>query len=221
MDSVLGANSSPFTADRVLFLRNPSISLWRFEVVYSLPTQRSSSALNFVVNQPPSNGSCSISACNGTTLTLFSVSCPSWFDVDGIRHYSLFIHSNDSSSGRSMIAFSPMPDFDVYLPSSSDLRLLIVIRDWRDCSTEWTNLSSLFVEVESNAFDDLLLQSSNGFPPSNPFVQALMTFNTNRVGQVLSSLFEQLNRIDQNNLQKAVVGLSPTSVVVFSFDTSL
>jgi hypothetical protein len=207
-------NSSHFTVDQQLFLSNPSIDLWRFEVVYSFPSTKSSSALNFVINQPPSNGSCSIQPENGTTLTLFTVSCPDWFDQDGIKDYSLLIWSNDSSR-RSTIGFSSVSEFDVYLPTSDNLRLMILIRDRRDYLTEWTNLSRVIVQVETNAFDDLL-QSPNGLSASNPFLQVLSSPNQNRVGQVLSSLSQQINRADQDNLQTAVS--SSYSLVIFFFD---
>ena len=209
-----GLNSNHFTADQQLFLSNPAIDLWRFEVVYSFPTATSSSALNFVINRPPSNGSCSISPSNGTTLTLFSVSCPSWFDEDGIKDYSLLVPSNDSSSRGSMITFSPVSEFEVYLPTNDDLRLIILIRDQRDCLTEWTNLSRLIVKVETNAFDDLLQSSSKGFSPSNPFIQLLSIPNQNRIGQILSSLSQQINRADQDNLQKAISSSSFTPILL-------
>jgi hypothetical protein len=90
---VLGGNTSNFTAINQLFLSNSQINLWRFEVVYSFVSGTSSSALNFVLNQPPSNGSCSINPLNGTTSTLFNVSCPDWFDEDGIDDYSLYSKS--------------------------------------------------------------------------------------------------------------------------------
>jgi hypothetical protein len=44
--------------------------------------------LNFIINQPPENGSCSINPLNGTTSTLFTISCPNWQDQDGIKDYS-------------------------------------------------------------------------------------------------------------------------------------
>ncbi len=87
---ISGANTSNFTATRQLFLFNPRISLWKFEVVYTFASERSSSALNFMINQPPSNGSCSINPLNGTTSTLFTVSCIDWFDEDGISDYSVY-----------------------------------------------------------------------------------------------------------------------------------
>ncbi|CAF5126968.1 unnamed protein product, partial [Rotaria sp. Silwood1] len=84
-----GSNTSNFTATNKLFRDNPQINLWRFEVVYTFSFETSSSALNFVINQSPYNGSCSIDPRNGTTSTLFTVSCPNWFDEDGIKDYAV------------------------------------------------------------------------------------------------------------------------------------
>jgi hypothetical protein len=86
----LGTNTSNFTAINELFLINPEITLWRFEVVYTFSFETSWSSFNFVLNQPPCNGSCSISSFNGTTSTLFDISCPNWFDDDGIQDYSIY-----------------------------------------------------------------------------------------------------------------------------------
>jgi hypothetical protein len=86
----LGTNTSNFTAINGLFLNNLQIEYWRFEVVYSFSSETSSSALNFVLNQPPINGSCSISPSNGTTSTLFEIFCSNWFDQDGIKDYSFY-----------------------------------------------------------------------------------------------------------------------------------
>lgn len=85
-----GIPTTNFTATNQLFLSNPQISLWRFEVVYTFPAESSTSALNFIINQAPSNGSCLIDPPSGTTTTLFTVSCPDWFDADGINDYSLY-----------------------------------------------------------------------------------------------------------------------------------
>ncbi len=95
---VLGTNTNNFTAIDTLFLNNPEITLWRFEVVYQFLSEKSTSALNFIINPSPDNGSCSMNPLNGTTTTLFTVSCPGWFDADGIKDYSLYgmfnFHSN-------------------------------------------------------------------------------------------------------------------------------
>jgi hypothetical protein len=86
----LGTNTSNFTATNDLFINNPHTTYWRFEVVYSSPLESSSSVLNFMINQPPQNGSCSISPTNGTTSTLFTISCLDWIDKNGIKDYSFY-----------------------------------------------------------------------------------------------------------------------------------
>jgi hypothetical protein len=85
-----GTQTTNFTAINQLFLNNPQINLWRFEVVYTFPSETSTSALNFIINQPPFNGSCMINPQNGTTTTLFTISCPNWFSLNGIKDYSLY-----------------------------------------------------------------------------------------------------------------------------------
>ena len=69
---------------------NSQITYWRFEVVYTFVSETSLSALDFIINQPPSNGSCTINPLNGTTSTLFDISCPDWFDEDEIKDYSFY-----------------------------------------------------------------------------------------------------------------------------------
>ena len=85
-----GTNTSNFTALTQLFIENSEIVYWRFEVIYSFLTESSTSALNFIINQPPQNGSCSINPMNGTTTTLFTISCLNWIDTDGIKDYSFY-----------------------------------------------------------------------------------------------------------------------------------
>ena len=85
-----GSNTSNLTCENDLFVDNPSIEYWRFEVVYSFPTETSSSALNFIINQPPENGSCSITPLNGTITTLFTISCSNWEDQNGIEDYLFY-----------------------------------------------------------------------------------------------------------------------------------
>jgi len=85
-----GTNTSNFTSTNNLFLNNPQINLWQFEVVYTMTSGINSNTLNLVINQPPSNGSCSINPLNGTITTLFTVSCPYWVDENGVKDYSLY-----------------------------------------------------------------------------------------------------------------------------------
>jgi len=86
----VGMNTSNFTATDQLFINNPSVIYWSFEVVYFFGLKSSSSALYFIINQPPQNGSCSINPSNGTTSTLFTISCFDWFDKDNIKGYSFY-----------------------------------------------------------------------------------------------------------------------------------
>ena len=88
--SLRGTKTSNFTASHDLFSWNVDVRRWRFEVVYSFSSGiNSSSSLNFEINSSPSNGSCSITPVNGSTTTLFNVSCPNWSDQDEIKDYSL------------------------------------------------------------------------------------------------------------------------------------
>ncbi len=141
--SFLGTSTSNFTAINQLFLSNPQIILWRFEVVYTFVSDTSSSSLHFVINQPPSNGSCSISPLNGTTSTLFTISCPDWFDADGIEDYSLygmFIFS----ANQNIIVFC-LISLDKWSITANDccffrsVNISSSITSWR-----WSNIITLF-----------------------------------------------------------------------------
>ena len=95
------------------------MKLWQFEVVYSFSSQKSTSALNFMINQPPQNGSCSISPSNGTTSTLFTITCSNWIDKDGIKDYSFYSWTNVYSQ-KTMIAFSSVSISQIQLPAGDD-----------------------------------------------------------------------------------------------------
>ncbi|CAF3751894.1 unnamed protein product, partial [Rotaria sp. Silwood1] len=202
-----GRNTTNFTATNKLFLENPQINLWRFEVVYALTSETSTSALNFAINQPPYNGSCSINPLNGTTSTLFTVSCPDWFDEDGIKDYSLYVWTKYSLE-RLMIAFSPVSLFQVHLPVGDDqtfiLNIVIYVRDLLDCLTE-VNMSSVSVVPDSSAITNLInnLQSSSNSIQNNPIVQLLASGNQNIVGQVITSVSQQFNKMNSESLDNA------------------
>ena len=85
-----GQNTNNFTATSDLFLNYRNETLWKFEVVYTFPTTNSSSALNFLINAPPANGSCEINPSNGTTSTLFDITCAHWYSKNNIKDYSLY-----------------------------------------------------------------------------------------------------------------------------------
>ncbi|CAF0915635.1 unnamed protein product, partial [Adineta steineri] len=140
-----GTNTSNFTATDQLFLNNLQISLWRFEVVYTFLSAISTSALNFIINQPPANGSCSINPLSGTIPTLFTIECPNWYDVDGIQDYSLYAWTTDISQ-RTIIAFSSEYNFQVRLPAGDNetslLNLVVYVRDLAGSVTQ-VNISSV------------------------------------------------------------------------------
>ena len=205
-----GRNTTNFTATHQLFLANPHVRYWRFEVVFSFATETSSSALQFVVNQPPSNGSCSISPLQGTTSTIFTVLCPDWFDEDGLKDYALIGYTTDSNE-QTMLAFSSVSDFTVRLPSSN-LNLLVTIRDTHDCVTS-INLSSVVVIVDVssvNQFVDALTSSSNVIS-TNPLARLLSSGNQNTVAQLITSLSQHFNQIDGQNVAEALSSTGHTS----------
>jgi len=206
-----GRNTSNFTSTNQLFLQNPNIQFWKFEVVYSFPTEISISAFNFLINQPPKNGSCFISPTNGTTTTSFQISCPDWIDEDGIKDYSVF--SYDSSS-KVMIAFSIVSTIEILLPSGNDQLLIIQIRDQLNCLTEY-NLSSL-VSVRSDFESIDNFQSST----NNPIVNLLASGNQNIIGQVLTSLSQEFNKMNTENVDKAVSSGIPAANISISSLTS-
>jgi hypothetical protein len=215
-----GTNTNNFTASNQLFLANPQINLWRFEVIYTFLSESSSSAMNLILNQPPSNGSCSINPLNGTTSTLFDISCPDWFDEEGIKDYSLYgreiflsnfknhfvrLAWTTDPSKRMIIAFSSISAFQVLLPDGDDqtslLHLTISIRDTLYCLTE-LNISSVNVIPDSAGISNLINSLQNS--TNNPIVQLLASGNQNTVGQVITSLSQAFNQMNSKSIDQAV-----------------
>ncbi|CAF1293793.1 unnamed protein product, partial [Adineta steineri] len=215
-----GKNTSNFTATNQLFLNNPPIDLWRFEVVYTFLNETSTSALNFIINQPPYNGSCSINPMNGTTTTLFTILCPGWYDEDGIKDYSLYAWTTDVSQ-KLMIAYSSVSYFQVRLPSGDNqtslLNIIISIRDLLDCVVE-VNMSSVHVIVDSVGINNLItsLQSSPNTLTNNPIVQLLSSGDQNTVGQILTAISQQFNQMNSENIDQAVSSGVPAATILVS-----
>ncbi|CAF1470214.1 unnamed protein product [Adineta ricciae] len=215
-----GRNTSNFTAANQLFLSNPQIELWRFEVVYSFAAEKSVSSLNFVINQPPSNGSCFIYPLNGTTATLFTISCSAWFDSDGIKDYTVYIWTNDSTQ-RMIIGYSSVATLEMYLPVGDDqlslVHWIVQVRDQLGCITE-TNVSSVTVFSNLAAINDLINDVQNS-TPVNPILQLLASGNQNLVGQLITSISQQFSEINNENLDKAISnGVPLASISVSSLD---
>ena len=108
-----------------------------------------------------------------------------------------------------MIAFSRVRTFTVRLPagdkSDSLLHIVIYIRDYLDCVREVT-MSPMIVSIDSVQINHFIdnFQTSSGTMNSNPLVQLLSSENQNVVGQILISLSQQFNRMNDENVGTAV-----------------
>lgn len=204
-------NTSNFTAINSLFLDNDHIIYWRFEVIYTFPNEISSSALNFIINQPPENGSCSINPRNGTTSTLFTINCTDWLDEDGIKDFSFYRGTKPSE--QVMIAFTILPTLQIQLPAGNDntslLNLTVQIRDVLNCVREYY-MEPIVVIPDKIAIDTLIdvLQNPKNGLASNSILQALASRNQNTVGQVVTSLSQEFNKRNKQNLEIAIASMN-------------
>ena len=109
---------------------------------------------------------------------------------------------------RTLIAFSPASAFQVDLPSGGapafSLQLVVYIRDAFGSTAE-QNLSSISVFTDPGVVTDLIddLQQSPDQLQSNPSIRSLLTGNQNQVGQLISSLSQQLNQLSDHNIELA------------------
>ncbi|CAF1360361.1 unnamed protein product, partial [Adineta steineri] len=215
-----GTNTSNFTATDLLFLNNLQTNLWRFEVVYTFLSAISTSALNFIINQPPANGSCSINPLSGTITTLFTIKCPDWYDVDGIQDYSLYAWTTDISQ-RTIIAFSSEYNFQVRLPTGDNetslLNLVVYVRDLAGSVTQ-VNISSVNVIADTATINDLIdkITNSPSTITNNPIVRLLSSGNQNVVGQIMTSLSQEFNQMNSDNLDKAILSGIPAATILVS-----
>jgi hypothetical protein len=104
-------------------------------------------------------------------------------------------------SDQVMLAFSSESDIQLVLPSTNDntslLNIVAYISDTYDCVTEF-NMSSVLVEADLSAIDSL--QNST----NNAFIQMLASGNQNRISQVITSISQQLNQINNLAIETAV-----------------
>jgi hypothetical protein len=116
--------------------------------------------------------------------------------------------TNDPSQTM-IIAFSPVPTFQVRLPAGDNraslVHLIVNIRDTLDCITE-LNISSVSVTPDTVGIANLIndIQGSSVGATTNPIVQLLASGNQNIVGQVIASLSQQFNQMNSENLNTAV-----------------
>lgn len=210
-------------------------------MIYTFASEISSSALNFLINQSPANGSCTINPHNGTTTTLFSISCPDWFDQDGIKDYSIYsrietqhriltlIHFVGYTTDRTeqiMIAYSSVSDFTVYLPAGAEntsiLHTIVYIRDTLDCFTEY-NSTSISVRLDTTEMKDLIntLQANTNSAMNNSLALLLLTGNPYTTSQVINAFSQSFNQMNTESIQNAISGgLPATSISISSLGST-
>ena len=217
-----GRETTNFTTINRLFLENPRIQYWRFEVVYFLLAGKSSGSIDFALNQPPTNGFCSINPPNGTTSTLFSIICSNWLDSDGIKDYSFYSKNlmklksigyssisvwTDDRSESSLVSFTLINNCQLRLPAGNDntslIHLFARIRDRLGAITEY-NMSSIMVLPDTAAISNLMDTFQSSSTNNNPLVELLVGGNVNTVGQVVGSISQVLNTVNTQNFDKAV-----------------
>jgi hypothetical protein len=125
-----------------------------------------------------------------------------------------------------IVAFSSVSDIQVRLPSGSDntslLNIIIYIRDKLDSTAEF-NISSITVVSDTQGIIELIniLQNPTSSLSSSSIIQLLASNNQNIVGQMITSLSQQLNTMNIENVENVVSnGVSATSVIVSSLSTT-
>jgi hypothetical protein len=125
-----------------------------------------------------------------------------------------------------IVAFSSVSDIQVRLPSGSDntslLNIIIYIRDKLDSSAEY-NISSITVVSDAQGIIQLIniLQNPTNSPSSNSIIQLLAIENQNIVGQMITSLSQQLNKMNIESIENAILnGISATSIFVSLLSTT-
>ena len=108
-----------------------------------------------------------------------------------------------------MIAFSAASTFQIRLPAGDDqtslLYFTVDIRDTLDCITE-LNMSYITVRPDTDGINDLInnLQSSSNGLTNNPIVRLLAGGDQNTVGQIITSLSQQFNKMNSKSVANAV-----------------
>ena len=108
-----------------------------------------------------------------------------------------------------MLAFTPVSLSQLRMPAgdgnTSSLNLIGFVRDTLDCVTEF-NMSSIIVVPDSAgiaSFVDAVQQSGAGIT-NNPLVQLLASGNQNTIGQVITSLSQEFNKMNSQHVANAV-----------------
>ena len=229
LNIISGVNTTHFTASNSLFDAYPDVVYWSFEVVYTFPTENSSSALNFEINEPPRNGTCSINPPNGTTSTDFTINCTDWFDEDGIKDYSFYgkniflqkkiskfyfdlIVNSAKPSEQVMLAFTTMNISNIQLPAgygnTSSINLTVHIRDVLNCVKEFY-MDPIVVIPHNEAIDELInaIKQPNHLKTNNSIIRALASGHPNTVGQLVTLLSQEFNMRNKQELESVIASM--------------
>ncbi|CAF4796845.1 unnamed protein product, partial [Rotaria socialis] len=207
-----GAYTTNFTASNQLFQENRNIAFWRFEVVYTIGQEKSLSALNFEINQPPTPGICSIAPSNGKTTTKFNISCGGWNDTDGIKDYSFYAWTKNPDH-RLMLGTSLMMRFELRLPAGDGNSSLVVVimqaRDHLNSVTE-VNIGNVSVVADTDVINSFVeaikitSKSNSTMSDKNPLVQLLNNNNSYVTAQVVTTVSQVFNEMNIKSIELAV-----------------
>ncbi|UJR24498.1 hypothetical protein I4U23_005873 [Adineta vaga] len=146
---------------------------------------------DFLINQPPRNGSCSIDPLYGTTNTLFNIICSNWFDENRITDYSFYASINNSSE-KFMLGTTFLSNLQVYLPTSIDntswITIIVYIRDELNAVVS-VELPSVMVIPDWNEINEFMNMINN----NNSIVRLLESGNQNIIAQIIISISQIIN----------------------------
>ncbi|CAF4464255.1 unnamed protein product [Rotaria socialis] len=227
-----GRETANFTASNALFLQNSNITFWHFEVVYTFNDVNSSSALDFEINQPPRPGDCSIDPSNGTTSTMFKISCWGWNDTDKIKDFSFYAWTADighrvmlgSTTGSTTGSVSSST-FELLLPAGSgdksSVLVSVQVQDSRNCVTE-LNITTVSVVTNSNDINELIsaiqaAATKNSAVSSNSSLKKLLDNSSPTVvAQLVTTISQTVNQITNNTITTAIATGMPAASIFIS-----
>lgn len=96
-----------------------------------------------------------------------------------------------------LVAFSPISTFQVRF-ITGNLTLLVYIRDTFDCISEYNISSSITVLPDSSGINDLMNNMQNSM------IRLLSSGSQNTIGQLIISLSQQFNQMNNDNINKAI-----------------
>jgi hypothetical protein len=111
-----------------------------------------------------------------------------------------------------MLAFTIQSSLQIYLPAGDDntslLNLTVQIRDLLNCVQTYF-MDPIVVTLDQKSIDtffDIRKNPNNG-DTNNPIVQALTSGNQNIVGATVTSLSQEFNKKNKQNLDNAIAGM--------------